>query len=1035
MEKNSILHVHAGRTACMGRRLLTIALFMSIIIPTHLIAQSLRVSGTVKDSKGAPLQGVSVVVKGTKTGSTTNQTGQYTIGVPSGKSTLVFTIIGYTTWEEDISGRSTVSVTLTDKTSDMNDVIVIGYGTQRKRDVTGAIASVSAKQIAERQATNVADALQGQVAGLQIAQGSGAPGASSNSTNTSLLIRGIGTLQTGAGPLIVVDGAQGVDFNSINPMDIQSIEVLKDAASASIYGSKSANGVILITTKRGIEGKPLLAVNYITSWSQLSHKIPQSNAAQRKLYSMKASATGTVGVTTDSLNPSFNADNDYQSALTRVGRRDEVDLSVSSGNKNLNFYTGLGYLNEQGIILNSWSKTIRGRMNLDYKQNNFAFGTRVVGSYNYSNFISEGNTLAQAIQRPPNFAMVFPDGTLAPVIGGRKNPVAYALLYKNNFDIINASMYNYVYYQFSPALKLTVDANVSFSRNHNLQFTPALLEGSNSGFDTVGTNNYWITQAYLNFNKTYGGKHSFIGLLGTSAEKTYAKGNGQGGSNFVTEQVTSINSAQTLTLPTNNESRATQASAFGRVGYSYMGKYIINANMRADASSNFGAQNRWGYFPSASAAWRFSDEKFMNFASHILSDGKFRVSYGKTGNQQIPAYANISQMVFGTNYYNGVSGVVASSQFGNTKLSWESTTQFNVGTDLTLLNGKVTVTLDYYNKRTDNLLYNAPMAYETGFSGLYVNVGSLQNRGIEFLINATPVQTKNFSWNISYNMSFNKAKSLSLFNNIPLNSGIWSTQPNQVLGNFFGWKAKGVYAYDASNAYDDNWNQLTPVISNGTPNGTYTENGKVYTGKVHQLSTNGALSAGGDVIWQNTLRDSVIDDNDRVILGNAQPKWIAGLINTFTYKNLSFSFNFYASVGGQLYNSFRSTLDQITITNVTPDPTYIQQAWYYQGQVTNWYQAKNNGKGNPRTSSLFIENASFIRLRNVRLSYFIPQKITGKAGIKGINVFAYGINVATWTNYSGWDPEVSFSNPLQMGSDNGTYPKKKEYGLGVNVNF
>lgn len=1034
MEKKLMQNSHAGLNTRMVQWSLTSILLLSMIIPTRLLAQSFKITGKVRDAKGQPIQGVNVVVKGTRSGATTNVEGIYSINAPSGKSTLVFSNIGYTTLEEDIGGRNEIAITLVDKASDMTDAIVIGYGTQKKRDITGAIASVSAKQIAERQAINVSDALQGQVPGLQVAVGSGAPGAAGISSNSSLLIRGIGTLQTGAGPLIVVDGAQGISLNSINPNDIQSVEVLKDAASASIYGSKSANGVILITTKRGVDGKPLMGVNYISSWSELSHKIPQTNAAQRKLYDFKR--TGTNSTTTDSLNPSFNADNDYQDALTRTGKRDQIDMSVSSGSKGLSFYGGLGYLNEQGIILNSWAKTIRGRFNIDYKQDRFSYGARLVGSYSFNNFISEGNTLAQAIQRPPNFAMIFPDGTLAPVIGGRKNPLAYALLYKNNYQIVDAAFYNYVSYSFLPELKLTVDANISIDRTHNLQFTPALLEGSNSGTEANSLTNYWITQAYLNYNKTFKGKHTIIGLLGTSAEENYAKSTSQSGSNFVNEQVTSINSAQTLALPVVSESKATQASVFGRAGYSYMGRYIINGNLRADASSNFGAQNRWGYFPSASAAWRFTDERFMNWSSNFLTDGKIRVSYGLTGNQQIPAYANVSQLIFGNNYYNGTSGVVSNSQFGNSKLSWESTTQFNVGTDLTMLNGRVTLTLDYYNKRTDNLLYNAPLAYETGFNNLYVNVGSLQNRGVEFLINATPVQTKKFTWNIMYNMSFNRARTLSLYQNVPLSTSIWITQPNQILGNFYGWKAQGIYQWDASNAYDDNWNRLTPVLgANGQPNGQYTYQGKNYTGQVHKLSTNGAVSAGGDVIWDNSHKDSVIDDNDRQILGNAQPKFNAGMINTFTYKNISLSVDIYVSWGGQLYNTFRSNLDQIVTTNVTPDPTYIQQAWYYQGQQTNWYIPANNGKGNPRTSSLFIEDASFIRLRNVRLSYFVPQKITSKASMKGLSLFVYGINLATWTKYSGWDPEVSFSNPLQMGSDTGVYPKKKEFGLGVNVNF
>lgn len=1035
MKENPSLRAQGGHYPLMGIRLLIAIFSLSIILPSQLFAQSFKVTGVVKDTKGRPIQGVSIIVKGTKIGSTTDLAGRFAITAISAKSTLVFSNVAYATWEESVQGRPELYITMTDKSSDMNDVIVIGYGTQKKRDITGAISSVSAKQIAERQAVSVTDALQGQVPGVQISLGSGAPGASNIGSNSSILIRGIGTLQAGAAPLVIVDGAQGIDMNSLNPNDIQSIEILKDAASASIYGSRSANGVILITTKRGSEGKPLLGVNYISSWSDLSHKIAQTNAAGRRLYDFKR--TGSWSTSTDSLNPSTNADNDYQKALTRIGKRDEIDMSVSSGSKNTNFYAGLGYLNEQGIILNSWSKTVRGRFNLDYKQDAFSYGARVVGSYNFSNFINEGNTLAQAIQRPPNFAMIFPDGTLAPPIGGRLNPVAYALLYKNNFNIIDAALYNYVAYNFTPSLKFTVDANVSINRTHNSQFTPAVLTGnSNSGLDQESDQNYWITQAYLNFNKTYGGKHTVTGLLGTSAEKTVTSGNTISGTNYVTEAVTTINSAQTINLPVVSQTHATQQSVFGRIGYSYMGKYILNANMRADASSNFGAQNRWGYFPSASAAWRFSDEKFMSFASKYLTDGKLRVSYGLTGNQMIPPYANINQMTFGNTYYNGISGVVNSTQFGNAKLSWESTTQFNVGTDLTMFGGRFTLTADYYNKRTDNLLYNAPIAYETGYTNMYVNVGSLQNRGVEFVTNIIPIQNKNFSWTINYNMSFNRAKSISLFNNTPLIGTLWLIQPGQLLGNFYGWKANGIYAWNQSNAYDDNWNLLTPVLSNGQPNGSYTENGKIYTGKVHQMATNGLTEGGGDVIWQNNRKDSVIDDNDRQILGNAQPKWIAGLTNTFSYKNLSLSVTFYCSYGAKLYNSFRSTLDQIVTTNVTPDPGYIQGAWYYQGdQAATWYAAKNNGQGNARTSSLFIENASFIRLRNVRLTYFVPSKYSSRAYIKGLSIYAYGINLATWTNYSGWDPEVSFSDPTQMGSDNGSYPKKKEYGLGVNVNF
>ncbi|OQP67596.1 SusC/RagA family TonB-linked outer membrane protein [Niastella populi] len=1008
-----------------------IILFTASFQALPVMAQTKTVEGTVKDANGIGLNGITISIKGGTGGTSTNADGKFKIMVPGPNAVLVFSSVGFTTKEVPVGAQTEMSVVLSTGNSALDEVVVVGYGTQRKKDVTGAISSISAKQIEERQAIDVLDAMQGQAPGLQIAQESGRPGA-----GNSVRIRGIGTLQGGADPLYIVDGAQGVNIDGINPNDIESIEILKDAASAAIYGSRSANGVVIITTKKGKEGKPTLDVRYLTSLSQLSHKIPQANAAERRLLERKRSGGGNLN--TDSLNPSFNADNDYQDMLTRTANRQQVDVSLGGASRNLNYYGSLGYLSDEGIIINSWAKIMRGRFNIDYKATEkLTYGNRIQFSYQTENRIHEGNTLNQAIQRPPNFRVYFPDGTLAGVIGGRRNPVAEALLRKNEYQILDGNFYNYISYQFLPELKLTVDANVKARYTHHLEFSPRLLSSSNDndGSDEQDWNTYWMTQAYLNYNKTLGGSHSLTGVIGVSADRNFNRGSEISGTNFVTEEVTTLNSPQVYNIPNTREERYTSVSAFGRLGYSFKGKYLFNSNFRADASSKFGKQNRWGYFPSASVGWRFSEEPFMQWAYKYLDEGKIRASYGVTGNDRIGEYDAVRTYTFGSNWYNGISGVAPSATFGNPALSWEETKQTNIGIDLSFFRGRLTFTADYYNKITDKLLYQAPLPYETGFDEVNVNIGSIQNKGLEFVINGYPVKNKDFSWNVIYNMSFNNATIKSLYGGTPIVSTNWITEEGQRLGNFYGWKALGVYQYDESNAYNDNWEQLTPVFTGGVFNG-YTLDGKAYNGPVNRLRTQGNILKGGDMIWENTVKDSVIDDADRIPLGNAQPKWIAGLANQFSYKNFSLSFNIYVSWGGLLYDRGRQQLTNNLISNVTPDPEYIREAWAQPGDVTRWPVPRNNGMGNARElSSIYLEDASFIRLRNVRLTYSLAKNITSKLKMKGATVYVYGNNLLTWTNYFWYDPEISFNNALQMGQDNGRYPRKREFGAGVNLNF
>lgn len=1004
-------------------------------------AQTTIVKGRVTNNAQQPLKGVTVTLKGSTISTQTDTQGLFNIAPITQPGVLTFSIVGFSSKETPVKPGADLQITLMEVTSHLDEVIVVGYGTQKKRNVTGSIVSVSSEDIAERQALNVFDALQGMAPGVQIAQESGRPGAGS-----SVRIRGTATMEGGADPLYIVDGAQGVDITSINPDDIESVEILKDGASAAIYGSRSANGVIIITTKKAKSGQPQIKVNYLTSYSNLAHKVPQANADERRLYERKRGSSGSLSV--DSLNPSFNADNDMQDLITQTAPRHQLDLSLSGSGEKLNYYGSLGLLNEDGIILNSWYKRLTSRFNMDYSPSKrFTYGNRLQFSYRNDNRIHEGNTLAQALRRNPTLAVYFPDGTLAPTIAGAMNPLAWATLRRNEFEVYDANIYNYFKINIIDGLKFTADATFRFNYDHNEAFTPKLLntntgatvEAVSNGSERDDISNYWMVQGFFNYDKNFGGKHDLSGVLGVSAEQDAFRRVNLAGNNWVSEEIPTMNAAQELILNNiyTNGLRSTQASAFGRLGYSYLDRYIVESNFRVDGSSRFGKNNRWGFFPSISAAWRFSDEAFMQATRNVVDDAKLRISYGVTGNDRIGQYDAIQRYVFGSNFYNGISGVVPNTLFGNNLLGWETTKQFNAGVDLSFFNGRLTVVADYYDKITSDLLYNAPLAYETGFDDVRVNLGSIQNKGIEFNIGGFPFRKNNFQWHTSVNFARNRGTVRELADGTEmLVNGIWLIEEGQPLGNFYGWQQLGVYAYDESNAWSGDGRQLTPHFNVNGEFSHYTLHGETYAGAITQLETTGSISKGGDAIWLDANGDGVIDETDRVILGNAQPRWVAGWINSLTYKDVTLSFNFYFSYGGQIYNQSRWINGRFTTSGATPDPYIIHNAWWQPGDVTDVPIPLNNGMENMRElNSFFIEDASFIRLRNARVAYKLPTTWGAPLGISAINVYAYGTNLFTWSNYSMYDPEISFGSPLQMGRDTGRYPRKREFGMGLNVNF
>lgn len=1026
------------------------------LISSPLFSQTIRVNGTVLNQKGTALSGVSVTVQGTSTGTTTDDRGRFSIEVPSPTSVLVYSNVGYLEYSEVVGDNKQVNIRLREKLSDLDEVVVIGYGTQKKRDVTGAISSISAKAIEERQPVSVYDALLGAAPGVRVMSASGAPG-----EEASITIRGLSTLSdAGVRPLYIVDGVPVKSISSINPKDIQSMEILKDAASAAIYGSRSANGVIIITTKRGEEGKAQINVDYLASFSNLSNRISQANRLERQMFDRR----GNLGLDPkpdDSTSFSRNSDNDYQALITQTAIRHQVDVGLRGGTKTLNYYNSLQYLDETGIVISSYNKRLTLRTNVEYRPSKrFAMFTRLSFGYQTKNNINEGNVIQQSLQRPPGMALYFPNGEYIYFNGGRRNPLAEAYLRKNVSKIFKGVLYQGFDFNIAEPLTLHADASFDIELQRRSLFASKFLSSSNppinSGEDETNIPMRMQGNFYLSYKQTFKSVHNITALAGMNWEKNRLEEVNIEGTNFVTEAVTTLNAAGLFNLADLYSRAAASALVgfYGRLGYDYKGKYLINFNVRRDGSSVFGPENRWGNFPSVSVGWRFSDEYFMDAFRNVLTDGKIRASWGITGNQEIGDYDSYQQFEFGSYFYNGVSGVRTSPRMGNAALKWEETTQSNIGLDLTFLKGRISFVGDYYVKKTSDLLYDDPLPNELGFPGrVRTNAGTIQNKGIELTVIAYPIRLRNFSWQTSLNWTMIRNKILELPTDYI--DDIWSVEQGKEAGNFFGYKFLGIYQYDESNAWTDDYStMLTPVFKKDAQGNVIIEknmkpilegytlpDGSAYAGPVRQMATAGVVSKGGDVIWENRadsrgVRDGNIGNEDRQFLGHGQPRWSIGWSNNITYKGFSLSFSLYGNFGGKVYNDNRRNLASFSNSNTTPDSYFIQNMWKYPGMITNVYRGGDRAADNMRRGgSQYLENGSFLRLQSARLSYQLPTKLTSKAAMRLVNLYIYGINLLTWTEYSGFDPEVGQNSVLKPGNDPGRYPRRREIGMGLNVSF
>jgi TonB-linked SusC/RagA family outer membrane protein len=996
-------------------------------------AQTSAVKGVVKDDQGLPLPGATVVIKGTTEATSTDLNGKYSINV-SPTATLVFSFVGFNNQEIPVNNQTEINVTLTSNNKQLSEVVVVGYGSQRKRDITSAIATVDVKDVSSRPIVNTSEILDGKAAGVQVFNASGAPGGG----NFSVRIRGASS-PNGSEPLYVVDGVVVTNTASIDPNNIESVSVLKDASAAGIYGSLGAtNGVVLITTKKGAKGETKVEINMYAGKQQIVKKLDLLNADQYK--SLISDEYTNAGQTVPAFPSNFTANNNWQDLTYRTANQSGVNVGLSGGSEKGTFYIGLGDLNQDGIINGTNFKRYSINLNLEQKAKEWlTFGTNI--AYNRTNgrtvndnsSANHGGTVLAALSTPPIVPIYGANGMYQSNSDNTTNPLDD--IYSNNNKYIRNNLLGNVHTEITLpySIKYRSQFGISLNNYNNDSFTNPLTNQGASQVNGIGSSENNETFRYtwdntLTYTTVINKKHSITAVIGTSAIEEKYTDSYLYGTGFPAG-VTTLNAASANKQVSTYKTDWTTNSYFGRVNYGYADKYLVTASLRADGSSRAGINNQWGYFPAVSAAWRISQESFLK-DNNFISDLKLRAGYGEVGNLPQTIYNSYSTLsptgyLFGG---NAASGYYPTNPAGNPNLKWESTKGLNIGFDISVLNEKLTLSGDYYNKKTSNFIFPVVISAAEGGASNLKNTnlpGHILNEGVEFTLTARIIDAKDFKWTATLNASFNR-------NNVSGIPQILDANGNNVDQTFpFGGIAFG----GSGNATN-----LT-IVKNGLPLGAF-----------YGYQFAGVDPANGNALYKTASGGTTAAPTitDQAYLGSGLPKAVYGFANTVTYKNFSLDFLFDAVAGNKVFDATRvETEGMFLIGNAS---TAVLGRWKKPGDITNIPAAVYGGTNSAGTSTIlpssrFIENGSFLRLKNLSLSYQIRSSLLEKQGIK-VRVFATAQNLFTITKYKGYYPEVnSFSGSSQsngslgspsstaIGIDYGTYPQTKTYTAGLNVTF
>lgn len=991
--------------------------------PTETATQSadVAVQGRVTASgSDEGLPGVNVQVKGTTTGTTTDANGSFTLRVRDEQAVLVFSSIGYEAQEVTVGRRQTLSVILKPSERSLEEVVVVGYGTVKKSDLTGSVSSVSGSEFHKLPMATLDQGLQGRAAGVQVTQTDAAPGGT-----VSIRIRGGNSITNNNEPLYVVDGFPVTALKSLNPSDIESIEILKDASATAIYGSRGSNGVVLITTKQAKAGQSRFDAEYYTGFQKLIYKIPLLNGTQFAELANEAAAFRNRAL--PFADPkALGEGTDWQDAIYRTAPIRNYQLTFSQGLEKTRFMVSGNYFDQDGIISNSNFKRLSLRFNMETKINaKLTFGNNLQLSYvnNHAVLVNSGGTgsngvVHTALTSGPNLPIYDQDGNyfvdwqqIGPSVR-RDNAVSLANETTNLTRTARILGNMFLQYEVVKGLtaRVSLGADATFSKNNlyipRTTYRAYFQNGIANVSDQQSYN--WLNENTLTYDKTVGVHHVNV-LGGFTVQREISEEVEAKGQNFVNDILT-YNNLEAAGLVQPAASGANQwslMSYLGRINYGFRERYLLTVSLRADGSSRFGASNKWGYFPSGALAWRVSEEPFMQ-AQRIVSDLKFRTSYGVTGFQEIPLYRSQSSLsntssIIGNNLAIGI----APSRVANPNLKWERTAQFDVGIDFGVLNNRVRFTADYYYKRTKDLLLEVSVPWTSGYNTSLQNVGSTENKGFEFSVSATPVNGK-FKWNVDANYSQNRNKVLSLggvneFFGPESGSSFYSPGPailirkGQPVNSFFGYIGDGLFRTQE----------------------------EVASGPVHRYMEP------GDLRFKDVDGNGTLSPADRTIIGNAQPRFIYGLNNTFTYGNFDLTVLMQGVYGNNILNLLRVyELESMRGTH----NNHIRALDRWTPQNPNAYMPKADYRGQEQfISTRALEDGSYLRVRNVVLSYNLPGKLVKWA--RSAKIYVSGQNILTWTKYTGYDPEVNShgQNPINQGIDYGAYPRAKTVMIGVNL--
>lgn len=1004
------------------------------------------------ESSGLPLPGVNIIVKGTSIQSSTNLDGSFTLDKVPSKSKIVFSFVGFITREIEFDGQTNLIVQLKEDTKTLNEVVVIGYGTAKRKDLTGAVSSIKASEIRDKPFTSIDQALVGKAAGVNVTQNSGTPGG-----GISVQIRGITSIN-GNEPLYVIDGTpifadknndsfafsalgggngqtKNSALSSLNISDIESIDILKDASSTAIYGANGANGVILITTKKGKKGKSTFAYEtYLTTQEATKFvdvlNLPQYAKYQTKIFKLNGEPIPFQYQKPDLLGNGTN----WQDELFRTAIMNNHQLSFSGEKDGTRYYTSLNYFDQEGIVLNSDYNRMSMRLNVDSNVKSWLkIGNNIALSKSSQRVVrndDRGGLVMNTLRQSPELPVRYADGSFAGPISGlgssaneATNPIA--LSEYNNAENEKYKINGNLFADFTLAKGLVFRSELGYDLNFgkSSSFAPAYTLGNvsellNKSFKQQDQSFYWSIKNYLTYNKTFNDKHNFTFLLGQEAQESqYEYLSGYRTGDFLNKDFTNLNLGDIDTaLNQNGSGRWSMTSYISRLNYSFSDKYSFSASLRADASSNFGPNNKWGYFPSFSGGWTVSNEKFFEPLSNTINYLKFRVGYGAVGNQNIPANRYQTILTLTPSPFGGSSPTI--DNLGNPDIKWESLKSFNAGLDLDMFNNKVKLAFDYYIKNSSDFL-TKQINDESNQSALnyYLNTGEIETKGVEFTLNTRNIATDNFTWDSTIILSKYKNEltsfqgdGKSLLGKVQFDLyTVTKTTEGQPVGQFYGYVTDGLFKNDA---------ELTAGPTQETGTGV------------------------GDIRFKDLNEDGKIDAKDQTALGSAIPDFTYSFTNNFKYKNITLGVVLTGSQGNEIYNFTRHYTDGIY-------PGFGDRYANASTEVLNAFEPGVNENtnvprisltdpnGNGRISNRFVEDGSYLRIQNISLSYDLPSKIFEKSIFSTVRFYVNVQNLYTFTKYSGFDPALGNldQNITLSGIDLGRYPVPRTTSVGVDIKF